>query len=1046
MKEKLLVLFLLAFMSFSVQAQQKKITGKVTSTSDGLPLPGVSVSVPGVRIAAQTGADGVYSISVPNNTTSLIFRFVGYEPKTVSIKSGVVNAALNEDNTTLNDVVVTGYGTMKKRDLVGSVTSIRGDQVANKPVQSFDQALGGKAAGVQVSIPNGVLNNPPVLRIRGTNSISLSSYPLIVIDGVATFTGDASGTNAAGNALASINPNDIESMDVLKDASATAIYGSRAANGVLVITTKKGKPGKAVVTYDGWAGVANVQRLPDMMDAFQYTEIKNEGLRNAGTYNINTNAYALTNGPDGQPINTNWYDYAYRQGVSYSNSLSVSGGSESTNYYMSLNYTNQQGIIVKNDYKRLGAIFNVDHKISKSLSIGAKLQYSNEDNLAVISSGSLSGQAFSTAGLGRVALVNAPNVSPYSNSGGYNLTGNNLGLMNNKVSQVGFYNPVVQIDLDRSYNYLNRIQSNAYAQYKPVSWISLRSVFGIDYLYSNNDSFANPFNGDGYNANPANAGSATLSYSQNKRWVWTTTAQADKTFNDVHSFSLLLGTEQQKTTARSFGATRTGLSDQAFNDYTAGFAQFTNSGGYGENYLVSFFARLSYDFKKKYILNATIRQDEYSAFGPDKKAGTFYSVGAAYEIAQEDFWKNGAIGKVFSSFRLRGSYGEVGNFNGLDNYAPNSYYSAGLFGGAPTLNFSQAGNLMIGWETSKKLDVGINFGILRDRITFETAYYNNDIDGLIYNVPQAPSAGLPNSPQTNIGSMYNKGFEFTVNAQAINTKDFSWSPSFNITYNKNLITSLTPTIDQFTSATSSLETASISKVGTSLGMIYVARTAGVDPATGRRIFVAANGRRMLYDHSSPVASRWRYEDGTIAPGITSQDQTIYGNSQPKFFGGFTNNFRYKNIDLGLTMTYQAGFYIYNGTQASIMDQRFWNNSVDILNRWTTLGQVTSVPRVVAGDNMSNGSAVPLDINVYKGDFIKLRDISLGYTLPNSLLAKLKITSARIYVSGQNLLILTKYNGTDPEVSSNGGANASQGIERNSVANGRVFTAGLNFKF
>jgi len=1047
MKEKLLVLFLLTVLSFSVQAQQKKITGKVTSTKDGLPLPGVSVVVPGARIAAQTGADGVYNISVPNNTNSLTFRFLGYVSKTVSISSsGTVNAAMEEDSNTLNDVVVTGYGTMKKRDLIGSVTSIRGDQVANKPVQSFDQALGGKAAGVQISIPNGVLNNPPVFRIRGTNSISLSSYPLIVIDGVATFTGDASGTNAAGNALASINPNDIETMDILKDASATAIYGSRAANGVVVITTKKGKTGRAVVTYDGWAGLANVQRLPEMMDAFQYTDIKNEGLRNAGTYNAATNAYALTNGPDGQPINTNWYDYAYRQGFSHSNSVSVSGGSESTTYYMSLNYTNQQGIIVKNDYKRLGAIFNVDHKISQKLSIGAKLQYANEDNLAVISSGSLSGQAFSTAGLGRVALVNAPNVSPYTNTGAYNLTGNNLGLMNNKVSQVGFYNPVVQIDLDRSYNYLNRIQSNAYVQYKPISWITLRSVYGLDYLYSTNDSFANPFNGDGYNATPANAGSATLSYSQNKRWVWTTTAQADKTFNEAHTFSLLVGTEQQNTTARSFGATRTGLSDQAFNDFTAGYAQFSNTGGYGQNYLFSVFGRLSYDFKKKYILNATLRQDEYSAFGPDKKAGTFYSVGAGYEIAQEDFWKNSGIGKVFSSFRLRGSYGEVGNFNGLDNYAPNSYYSAGLFGGAPTLNFSQAGNQMIGWETSKKLDIGINFGILNDKITFETAYYKNDIDGLIYNVPQAPSAGLPNSPQTNIGSMYNKGFEFTVNAQAISTKDFSWTPSFNFTYNKNLITSLTPTIDQFTSATSSLETASISKVGTSLGMLYVVTTAGVDPATGRRIFVAANGRKMLYDHSSPVASRWRYEDGTIAPGITSQDQQIYGNSQPKFYGGFINNFKYKNIDLSMTITYQAGFYIYNGTQASIMDQRFWNNSTDILNRWTTPGQITSVPRVVAGDNMSNGSAVPLDINVYKGDFIKLRDISLGYTLPNSLLAKLKITSARIYVSGQNLIILTKYNGTDPEVSSNGGANASQGVERNSVASGRVFTAGLNFKF
>jgi len=1040
MKEKLLV-FLFVLLSFSAQAQQKKISGKVTGANDGLPLPGVSIIAPGTRIVAQTGADGMYSISVPNSTNSLIFRFVGYKSKTISITSSTVNASLNEEMNDLDDVVVTGYGTVKKRDLIGSVATIKGDQVANKPVQSFDQALGGKAAGVQVSIPNGVLNNPPVFRIRGTNSISLSSYPLIIIDGVATFTENVSNTNAAANPLASINPNDIETMDILKDAAATAIYGSRAANGVVIITTKKGKSGRAVVTYDGWAGLTNVQRLSKILDAFQYTDIKNEGLRNAGTFSA-TNQYALTNGPDGQPINTNWYDYAYRQGTSYSNALSVSGGSESTRYYMSINQTAQQGIIQKNDYKRIGGIFNIEHNISKTLSVGAKLQYASESNLAVISSGSLNGQAFSTAGLGRVALVNAPNVSPYLNDGSYNLSGNNLGLMNNKVSQVGFYNPVVQIDLDRSNNYLNRIQSNAFVQYKPVSWVTLRSVYGIDYLLANNDSFANPINGDGF----AGGGSATLSNSQNKRWVWTTTAQFDKTFHEAHTFSLLLGTEQQKTTSRFFSATRTGLSDKAFDDFTAGYTQFTNDGTYGENYLVSFFSRLAYDFKKKYIINATLRRDEYSAFGPDKKAGYFYSVGAGYEIAQEDFWKNNGIGKVFSSFRLRGSYGEVGNFAGLNDYASLSTYSAGLFGGAPTLAFNFAGNREIGWETSKKLDVGINFGILKDKITFETAYYSNDIDGLIYNVQQAPSAGLPNNPQVNIGSMYNRGFEFAVNVQAINTGSFRWSPSFNFTYNKNMITALTPDITQFTTATSSLETASISKVGTSLGMIYVARTDGVDPATGRRIFINAAGRRVLYDHSAAVANRWRYEDGTIAPAISSVDQTIYGNSQPKFYGGFTNTFNYKNFDLGLTFTYQGGFYIYNGTHASIMDQRFWNNSTDILNRWTTPGQVTSVPRVVAGDNMSNGSAVPLDINVYKGDFIKLRDISIGYTLPADFLSKLKISSARFYVSGQNLIILTKYNGTDPEVSSNGGSNGAQGIERNSVASGRVVTAGVNFKF
>jgi TonB-dependent SusC/RagA subfamily outer membrane receptor len=260
MKEKLLVLFLLVMLCASANAQQKTITGKITEKA-GLPLPGVSVIVPGTRIATQTNANGVYTITVPSNTTLLAFRFLGYVNKTVTITSAIINEVLEEDSSTLNDVVVTGYGTVKKSDLVGSTVSIRGSQIANRPVQSFDQALGGKAAGVQISIPNGVLNNPPVFRIRGTNSISLSSYPLVIVDGVASFTGDVSGSNAAGNALSSINPQDIETIDILKDASATAIYGSRAANGVVVITTKKGRPGKATVTYDGWTGIANVQRL-----------------------------------------------------------------------------------------------------------------------------------------------------------------------------------------------------------------------------------------------------------------------------------------------------------------------------------------------------------------------------------------------------------------------------------------------------------------------------------------------------------------------------------------------------------------------------------------------------------------------------------------------------------------------------------------------------------------------------------------------------------------------------------------------------------------
>jgi hypothetical protein len=312
-----------------------------------------------------------------------------------------------------------------------------------------------------------------------------------------------------------------------------------------------------------------------------------------------------------------------------------------------------------------------------------------------------------------------------------------------------------------------------------------------------------------------------------------------------------------------------------------------------------------------------------------------------------------------------------------------------------------------------------------------------------------PSAGLPTDPQLNIASMWNKGFEFSINADVVQSKNFSWTPSFNFSYNKNKITSLSDGLTQFITATSSLESANISKVGGPLGMLYAVRTNGVDAASGRRIFVEqATGKNVLYQQVAPAGQfRYTYEDGTQAPAISlSKDGVAYKNTQPKFVGGFDNNFRYKQFDLGLTLTYQLGFYVYYGTNSGLRDQRFWNNSTDMLRRWTTPGQETDIPKIIAGDNVSNGSSFPIDVNVFKGDFLKLRSATFGYTLPTSFVNKAKIASARIYVSGNNLFILSDYPGSDPEVSSNGNTSSSPGIDRNSVANGRAFTAGISVKF
>lgn len=1047
---KFLCLFMAVMAMTSLAWAQRTISGRVTDDR-GVPIPNVSIQVKGTQTGTVSAADGTYSLTVPANARTLIYSSVGMATQEVNIgnQSSLNVSLLNAADANLQEVVVVGYGTQRRKEFTGNISSVKGADVANKPVQSFEQALGGRASGVQITIPSGVLNSPPVIRVRGINSISLSSYPLIVIDGVPSFSGDFSGTSAAGNALAGLNPNDIESVDILKDAAATAIYGSRAANGVLLITTKKGKSGRSRVSLDSWVGFTNVQRLPQVLDAFQYTEYKNEALKNAGLYNDNPadaiadRYFALTPGPDGQPINTNWADYIYRQGLQHSNTISVSGANEATSYYFSAGYSDQQGIIKRNDFKRISALMNIDHKAGKFFGVGGKVQYSNEKNLAAVSSGSL-GDAFATAGLGRVVLVTAPNISPYNNDGSYNYSGALIGVMGNKEGQVGFNNPVIQLDQNRNNSEANHLIGNIYAQIKPLSWITLRSTFGIDYIFVDNEVYFSPISGEGFSSN----GSASSFFSKNKRYVWSNTAQFDYTFADRHNVGLLAGIEEQKTDAVGYGLNRTNVSDPEFKNIQGGWGTPNTSGlGIGENYLFSQFGRLQYNFDRKYYVSANLRRDGASQLGTANKYGTFWGLSAGWELAREEFWQGSVMNKIFSTFKLRGSYGRVGNIGGLGNFASLSGFGSGLYGGNGTVVFNQAGNKDLKWETSTKLDVGFNFGILNDRITGDLSYYKNDIDDLILFVPQAPSAGLPTTIPQNVGTMYNKGVEFSVNAEVLQNKAFSWNSSFNISYNKNEVTSLAFGLDQIITSTGGLENPSITRPGYPIGMIFVTRTNGVDPATGRRIFVNKDGRDVYFQHVAPTGQfRFSYADGTVAPTVSSADAVVYQSTVPKIYGGFDNTFRFKGFELNALFTYQFGSYLYYGTNAGLRDQRFWNNSTDVLRRWQKAGDNTDIPKPVYGDNISNGSSFPLDINVFKGDFIKLRTITLGYNIPNSVLNKVRINAARFYVSGNNLAMITDYPGPDPEVSSNGNGTSNAGIDRNTVANGRTITVGLNIGF
>lgn len=1045
MRKLMAILAGVVLLTTQLYAQTRTVSGKVTDEK-GIPLVGVTVSTSSSEKRTLTDNSGNFSIQVSPRDKSLRLTYIGYNAESVTLgSSSSLAIRMTAEDKALSEVVVVGYGTQRKKDVTASVVTVKGDAVANKPNQSFEQSLGGRAAGVQVSIPNGVLNNPPVIRIRGTNSISLSSYPLIVVDGVPTFTGDQGSTNASTNALAAINPNDIESIDIAKDAAASAIYGSRAANGVIFVTTKKGRPGKSRVTYDGNVSWSTAQRLPKLLNATEYTNIKNEALANANQLTA-TNFFALTNGPDGNPINTNWYDYAYRTGLAHSHTVSVSGANESTSYYLSMGYTKQQGIIQRNDFERKSVLANIDSRVNKVLSIGGKVSYTNQRNLAALSSGSLAGEAFNTGGLARLAQVNAPNVSPYNNDGSYNQSAGLLGVMNNKVAQVGFYNQVISLDQNQSNNEANQLQGNVNVTLKPLSWMTLRSSYGIDYLYVDNDIFQSALSGEGFSS----GGSASSNFNKTKRWVWTNTAQFDYTLNSKHVFSLLGGTEQQKTNGSGFGVNRQTISDPFFTNIQGGFGQVFltgTSGNIGENYLSSIFGRFNYSYDRKYSISANVRRDGASQLGVNNKYGTFWGLSAGWEIARENFWTAAKLDNVFSSFKLRGSYGRLGNIAGLSNFGSLSTYAAGLYATGSTLQFSNAGNSDLKWETSTKTDIGLNFGILKDRITAEIAYYNNNIDGLILNVTQPPSAGLPNAIATNVGKMYNKGLEFSVSAQAINTRDFSWTSNFNIAYNKNEVTELAPTLPSLITATSGLESVNITLPGYPVGTLYVTRTGGIDAATGRRIFINAAGRQVFFQHVAPAGqARFMYADGTTAPTVSSADATPYLNTNPKYQGGWENTFRFKNFELSALFTYQLGFSVYYGGRAGLHDQRFWNNENDILNHWVKAGDNPAFPKVIFGDNISNGSSFPLDINVFKGDFVKLRTVTLAYSLPRPVLDRIKLSSVRFYVSGNNLAIFTKYPGPDPETSSNGNGTTNQGVDRNQAPNARIVTLGLNVGF
>jgi TonB-dependent starch-binding outer membrane protein SusC len=1057
MKQFLLGLAVL-LLSASQALSQRNVTGKVTDDK-GEPLIGATVVAPGTASGAITDVAGMFRLSISEKSTTLKVAYTGYLDKVVTLTAeNDYTIALDVNPSVLQEVVVVGYGTQQKRAITGSISSIDGEDIAQLPAQSFDQLLQGRAAGVNVSLPNGVLNNPPVFRVRGINSINLSSFPLVVIDGVPTFTGSV-GNSAANNPLSNINPADIESIDILKDASATAIYGSRASAGVVLITTKRGQNGKTRVNYDAWAGWTSATRVPEVLNAQQYVEIKNEA---AANNNLSGPQYFLDT-INGQLVDTRWADYIYRTAFQHNHGLSFSGGSDKTTYYLSMGYTRQEGMIVANEFERLSGRLNLDHKLTKRISLGGTLGYANNNNRAP-NTGSLPGEAFATSGIGRLAFVTSPVVSPFRYDANGNLlegnakynitTTNQLGQGKNK-QPVGFANALPIIDLNRYSSEADQIQASVYGRLEIVKGLALKTIYGIDNLSVDNQTYWAPLHGDGFGQN----GLAANVLIKNNRWNWQNLLSYDVTLKDAHTIGVLLGNEQQYTTTEGWGAQRTQVADPFFTTYQGNFTTNNPSGNFqGENYLLSYFGRLNYEFDRRYYLTGNIRQDEYSAYAPGNKKGSFWGASAGWNISEEKFWQNSNLKKTVNFFKLRFSYGTVGNANGINDFASLSLFNSGLYAAAPTFFFSQAGNRDLTWESSKKTDAGIVFGLFNDRIQGEYTYFVNLIDGLVLNAPQAPSKGIPgNVIAINIGSMENTGHEFGLSATVIRKGKFTWSTNANITLMSNEVKALAQGNADILAQTSGLETTSLIRVNESIGAIYAVETQGVNPANGQRIFVKyeydGNGNRVgsyqvQYNHAAPAASRWtRVDNGAVVSAVSLvSDGNPYGPTLPKWFGGWDNTFTYGAFDLNVQMNYAGGNYIYNGSKAGLRDQRFWNNHVDVLDRWTETNTDGSIPRVVFTDNVSNGSAIPISENVEKGDFLRIRNVTLGFRLPSKVLKNSDVSNLRVYATMNNAFLFTNYSGTDPEVSTNGNSNSAPGIDRNTVPMARTFTVGLNLGF
>ncbi|PWJ57641.1 TonB-linked SusC/RagA family outer membrane protein [Dyadobacter jejuensis] len=1058
--QKILFIFLSLFLSGGALYAQKNVEGVITSSEDGSPLPGVSILEKGTGNGTTSDMNGKYTIKVTDNNNSLVISFVGFVSKEVQIdKRSIINVGLEQDIKMMNEVLVVGYGSVNKTTHVGSSSQIGSLDIEKRPTSNAFNSLIGAAPGIQTTLPDGAPGSTPSIRIRGYGSISNSNTALYVVDGV-PYSGD----------ISNLNPSDIESISVLKDASTTAIYGSRGANGVIMVTTKSGKAGKGSFSFNASGGVIS-RGLPEYerVDAQQYYPLMWEAYRNNLVYGssklprevANSVASGLTTsyggknytgiadllvynpfnvannqvvGVDGTlnpnaqllyPDDLDWASALQKGGKSRQNYLmSFDGGTNKSNFFASLGYTNEKGYLLKSDFRRFTGRVNVSTQATKwlktGLNINGSYSLSNQDNAG--GSSSIVNPFLVSRYMGPIYPVYA-----HEADGAYTLdeNGNRIYDMGDKRPSYGGRHTIWENELNTRYQVRTTLGARTFATVNILPSLKATTNLSFDIQDTHLRRYDNPIIGDG-----SPAGRAYHYLYRTTSYTWNQLLEYDKSFGK-HHVNVLGGHENYSYKYNTLSGGRSGFIVDGITELPNFATVLTLTSGEDNHTIESYFSRASYDFDKKYIISASLRKDGNSRFYKDVRWANFWSVGGAYNIEREDFFNV----RWVDLLKLRASYGVVGSDGILDPDGYSLYYPYQALYNLGRNNDAEPGftqysiaNNELTWETAKNFDIGVDFSAFKGRLSGSVEYYHRKTDGLIFSVPLALNNGGTLSGgfevNRNIGNLYNKGLEFQITGDIVRSGDFTYSTTLNLSTIKNRITKMPDNQELIVNGTKAYS------VGHSIYDFYMRDFYGVNSETGKALYRT----NIITDSTTIMGS------DTLTPLISEANYRYIGKSAiPKIYGSMLHNFSYRNFSLSFLLTYRVGGQIYDGGYAGLMHGGSYGTAlhVDALNRWQQPGDISDVPRLDAGD--VTNQAGTSDRFLTDASYLQLNNISLNYRVPVDLAAKIGASEASIYVTGENLGLLSARKGMNVVGTFNGTVS-------NTYTFNKVFSIGAKLKF